>query len=50
MYKHILQIWSRMGDLVRCMLSVNIELRSSISKVSNMLGRYNMAFLFLLKA
>ena len=22
-YKHILQIWSRLGDLVRCILSFN---------------------------
>ena len=33
MYKQNLSIWSRLGDLVRCIFSFNFGLRSSISEV-----------------
>ena len=33
MYKHHLYIWSRLGDLVRCILSFNFGLRGSVSEV-----------------
>ena len=33
MYKHHLKIWSRLGDLVRCILTFNFGLRGSLSEV-----------------
>ena len=50
MYKPNLKIWSRLDDLVRCILSFNFLLRSSISEIRNVLGTYSSAFVFLLKA
>ena len=43
-------MWSRLGDLVRCILSFNFGVRSSISEVLNKLGMYNLAHLCLFKA
>ena len=47
--RRMVKIIFMVTKLVRCILSFNFGIRSSISEVGNVLGRYNLAYLFLFK-